>query len=117
MKANGGVSVMGKDENKNTPRQAVGCGRRHNIIRGLESALSTAIEKGMSAVTLSKRVSKYLRDFDSLKKDYKKRFGTATDIHDCEYRSARLARSEINMAYRNAEQLRWQQMDFILGSL
>ena len=59
---------MGKDENKNTPRQAVGCGRRHNIIRGLESALSTAIEKGMSAVTLSKRVSKYLRDLTHLKR-------------------------------------------------
>ena len=83
--------------------------------KGLETTLSTAIERGMSAVVLSKRVSKYLRDFDSLKKDYKKRFGTATDIHDCEYRSVRLARSEINMAYRNAEQLRWQQMDFILG--
>lgn len=83
--------------------------------KGLEATLSTAIERGMSAVVLSKRVSKYLRDFDSLKKDYKKRFGTATEAKDCEYRSIRLARSEINMAYRNAEQLRWQQMDFILG--
>lgn len=83
--------------------------------QGLESAISTAIEKGMSAVILSKKVSKYLNDFDSLKKDYKKRFGTATEAKDCEYRSIRLARSEINMAYRNAEQLRWQQMDFILG--
>lgn len=83
--------------------------------RSLEAAISTAIEKGTSAVTLSKQVSKYLQDFPSLKKDYGKRFGKATDIHDCEYRSARLARSEINMAYRRAEQLRWQQMDFIIG--
>lgn len=83
--------------------------------RGLEHTLSVAIEKGMSAVALSKRVSKYLRDFDSLRKDYGSRFGRATDIHDCEYRSVRLARSEINMAYRNAEQLRWSQMDFIIG--
>lgn len=82
---------------------------------GLESALSTAIERGMSAVILSKKVSKYLKDFDSLKKDYKQKFGTATKAKDCEYRSIRLARSEINMAYRSAEQLRWQQMDFILG--
>ena len=83
--------------------------------RGLEHTLSVAIEKGMSAVTLSKRVSKYLEDFPSMKKDYGERFGRATDIHDCEYRSIRLARSEINMAYRSAEQMRWEQMDFIIG--
>ena len=82
---------------------------------GLEHTLSVAIEKGMSAVTLSKRVSKYLNDFDTMKADYGKRFGKATNIYDCEYRSVRLARSEINMAYRNAEQLRWSQMDFIIG--
>lgn len=82
---------------------------------GLEHTLSVAIEKGMSAVTLSKRVSKYLNDFDTMKADYGKRFGKATNIYDCEYRSIRLARSEINMAYRNAEQLRWSQMDFIIG--
>ena len=83
--------------------------------RGLEHTLSVAIEKGMSAVTLSKRVSKYLEDFPSMKKDYGERFGRVTDIHDCEYRSIRLARSEINMAYRSAEQMRWEQMDFIIG--
>lgn len=81
----------------------------------LESALSLAIERGTDAITLSKQVSKYLADFDSLKADYKEKFGTATDIHDCEYRSIRLARSEINMAYRTAEQARWQQFDFVVG--
>lgn len=86
-----------------------------NYKQGLEFALSSAIEKGMSAVTLSKRVSRYLNDFESLRKDYKARYGKAVDCHDCEYRSIRLARSEINMAYRTAEQTRWQQMDFILG--
>lgn len=83
--------------------------------RGLEAAISSAIEKGMSAVTLSKRVSKYLNDFPSLKADYKERFGKAVDCHDCEYASIRLARSEINMAYRTAEQKRWEQMDFVVG--
>lgn len=86
-----------------------------NYKQGLEFALSSAIEKGMSAVTLSKRISRYLNDFESLRKDYKERYGKAVDCHDCEYRSIRLARSEINMAYRTAEQTRWQQMDFILG--
>lgn len=81
----------------------------------LEYAISSAIQKGTSAVTLSKRVSKYLQNFDSLQKDYKERFGKAVTCNDCEYRSIRLARSEINMAYRTAEQKRWEQMDFVVG--
>lgn len=81
----------------------------------LEAAISCAIQKGTSAVTLSKQISKYLLDFPSLQKDYKRMYGKASDIKDCEYRSARLARSEINMAYRTAEQARWQQFDFVVG--
>lgn len=81
----------------------------------LEEAISCAIHKGTSAITLSKQISKYLLDFPKLQKDYKERFGTASTAKDCEYRSIRLARSEINMAYRQAENLRWQQMDFIVG--
>jgi len=86
-----------------------------NMVREMEYCISSAIQKGMSAVTLSKRVSKYLHDFPSLQKDYKQKYGKAVDCHDCEYRSIRLARSEINMAYRSAEQERWKQMDFIKG--
>lgn len=81
----------------------------------LEATISTAIEKGMSAVTLSKRISKYLNDWPSLQADYQEKFGKATNCYDCEYRSIRLARNEINIAYRTAEQLRWKQFDFILG--
>ncbi len=84
-------------------------------MRELEGALSVSIEKGTDAKTVSKRVSKYLKDFPSLQKDYTEQFGKANDIHDCEYRSIRLARSEINMAYRSAEQERWKQFDFIKG--
>ena len=83
--------------------------------KGLESAISCAIQKGTSAITLSKMVSKYLTDFPSLQKGYKRMYGTAADIKDCEYRSIRLARSEINMAYRTAEQTRWGQFDFVVG--
>lgn len=86
-----------------------------NYRQEMEYAISSAIEKGTSAVTLSKRLSKYLHDFPSLQKDYKDKFGKAADCHDCEYRSMRLARSEINMAYRTAEQERWRQMDFVVG--
>lgn len=81
----------------------------------LENTISTAIDKGQSAVVLSKRISKYLNDFPSLKKDYGEKFGKAINSRDCQYASIRLARTEINMAYRKAEQLRWQQFDFILG--
>lgn len=81
----------------------------------LEAAISCAVEKGVSARTLSKKISQYLKDFDSLRADYTERYGKATRAKDCEYRSMRLARSEINMAYRTAEQTRWQQMDFIVG--
>lgn len=81
----------------------------------LEAAISCAIEKGTSAVTLSKHISRYLVNFPELQKDYKERFGRATDVHDCEYNSMRLARTEINMAYREAENERWRQMDFVVG--
>lgn len=81
----------------------------------MEHCLSSAIEKGTSAVKLSKRLSKYLADYPSLKKDYKEKFGKAVKCSDCEYRSIRIARSEINMAYRTAEQERWKQFDFVLG--
>lgn len=86
-----------------------------NYTQGLEAALSTAIGKGTDAVTLSKRVSKYLHDYPSLKADYTEKFGTAANILDCEWRSARLARTEINMAYRKADAERWSQMDFVVG--
>lgn len=81
----------------------------------LEATISTAIEKGMSASTLSKRISRYLKDWPSLQADYQERYAKATRCHDCEYNSIRLARNEISMAYRTAEQLRWQKFDFILG--
>lgn len=83
--------------------------------QGLEDAISCAIQKGTSAVTLSKQISKYLQDFPQLQKDYKERFGKASRAKDCEYRSIRLARSEINMSYRQAENQRWSQMDFVVG--
>ena len=81
----------------------------------LEEILSVSIEKGIDAVTLSKRVSKYLWDFPSMQAAYEEKFGHASRAKNCEYRSIRLARSEINMAYRTAEQERWRQFDFVIG--
>jgi hypothetical protein len=81
----------------------------------MEAAIAASMEKGISAVQLSKKLSKYLTDFDRLKADYTERHGKSAKIEDCEYRSARLARTEINMAYRSAEQERWRQLDFVVG--
>lgn len=81
----------------------------------LEETISLGIQKGTSAVTLSKKISQYLKDFDKIREDYTEKFGKASRVKNCEYRSMRLARSEINMAYRTAEQERWKRMDFILG--
>lgn len=82
---------------------------------GLEAAVSLGAGSGVSAIELSKRISKYLNNFPKLRKDYTAKFGKAIDILDCEYQSARLARTEINIAYRTAEQTRWSQMDFVVG--
>ena len=81
----------------------------------MEQTISTAIERGQSAVFLSKRISKYLSDYPSMKADYAEKYGKAVSCLDCQYASIRLARTEINMAYRKAEQIRWKQFDFILG--
>ena len=54
--------------------------------QGLEDAISCAIQKGTSAITLSKQISKYLQDFPKLQKDYKALFGKASKAKDCEYR-------------------------------
>lgn len=89
--------------------------QQEDVKKSLERALSTGIEKGMSAVKLSKRVSQYLNDYPLLAKDYKKKYGRAIDVSGCEYRSVRLARNELNMAYRAAEQERWRNLDFIKG--
>lgn len=81
----------------------------------LEDTISVAIQRGMSAVTLSKRISQYLQNYPKLKQDYGEKFGNAIRCRDCEYKSIRLARTEINMSYRMAEQERWRNLDFVLG--
>ena len=86
-----------------------------SLKKELECTISTAIDKGQSAVVLSKRISQYLTDYPSMKADYEEKFGHAIKCKDCQYASMRLARTEINMAYRTAEQNRWRQFDFILG--
>lgn len=84
-------------------------------IKELESAISVAIGKGTDAKTLSKQVTNLFLDYAKLDKEYKLKFGEPIPSKNIQYQAMRLARSEINMAYRDAEQARWRDMPFVLG--
>lgn len=94
----------------------------------LELALSLGISEGKSAAELSRDIRKYLNEPSRLFRRVRNQYGelalskSAKSYHPGEgvYRSSyknalRLARTEINMAYRTADQVRWQQLDFVVG--
>ncbi|ROT19600.1 hypothetical protein EEL53_10170 [Muribaculaceae bacterium Isolate-114 (HZI)] len=98
----------------------------------LEEAITAAIAPGTSAMSLAAQVKKYLKEPDKRFRRIKEKMedGTikwhlsknAKAYHPGQgvYRSSarnaqRLARTEINMAYRTAEQERWKQFDFVVG--
>ena len=100
--------------------------------RELEESITAAIAPGTSAVQLAAQVKQYLREPDKRFRRIKEKMedGTvrwnlsnhAKAYHPGQgvYRSStrnaqRLARTEINMAYRTAEQKRWEQFDFVVG--
>lgn len=81
----------------------------------IEAAVALAIKQGTSAIELSKRIMDWLDEPEEMRNAMRNHFSNAEHIKDCEYRAARLARSEINMAYRTSEQTRWLQSDFVVG--
>ncbi|GIJ96562.1 hypothetical protein CAPN001_11310 [Capnocytophaga stomatis] len=94
----------------------------------IETALDVGLGEGKSAAELSKDVRENLQNPDALFRRVRDKRGQlvlskkAQDFHPGTgvYRSAhknamRLTRSEINMAYREADWKRWQSMDFIVG--
>ncbi len=94
----------------------------------LEESISVAIEPGISAVELAAKIKPYLNEPNKRFRRIRDKFGVlqlsdnAVAYHPGRgvYRSSarnaqRLARTEINMAYRHAEQLRWSQIDFVVG--
>lgn len=94
----------------------------------IESAISVALEDGKSAQQLSRDVREYLNYPDKLfrrVRDKKgnlhlsqaaKAFHPGPGMYRSSYKNAmRLARTEINMSYREAEQTRWEQLDFVVG--
>lgn len=94
----------------------------------LEMAIDVAYKKGTSAQELARQIKKYLNEPDQLFRHYRDKNGAmqlskkAAAYHPGQgvYRSSlknaqRLARTEINMAYRAADLERWQGLDFVIG--
>lgn len=94
----------------------------------LEESITAAIAPGTSAMELAAQVKKYLKEPDKRFRRVRDKYGNlqlsnnAKAYHPGQgvYRSSarnaqRLARTEINMAYRTAEQTRWKQFDFVVG--
>ena len=117
---------------KNVQTEALRSARVWNLSKQykteLEMALDIAISEGTPANELATSLKKYLRNPDTLFRRYRDKNGVlqlsqkAKEYHSGQgvYRSAyknaeRLARTEINMAYRMADIERWQSMDMIAG--
>lgn len=96
--------------------------------RHIEWALSVGIAEGRSATNISRDVRSYLIEPDRLFQRVRDRYGNlvlskpASAYHPGQgvYRSSyqnaiRMARTEVNGAYREADHIRWQQLDFIVG--
>ena len=107
-------------------------GRVWNITRQfkqqIELSLSVGISEGRSAANISRDVRAYLNDPDKLFRKVRNAFGEKVlskkgmsyhpgqGVYRSSYQNAmRMARTEINSAYMEADYIRWQQLDFIVG--
>ncbi|MBD5207969.1 MAG: hypothetical protein HDS79_06855 [Bacteroidales bacterium] len=98
----------------------------------MEEAITASIAPGVSAVSLAADVNKYLKEPEKRFRRIKEKMEDGTikwhlskpakayhpgrGVYRSSARNAqRLARTEINMAYRTAEQTRWRQFDFVVG--
>lgn len=95
----------------------------------MELAMTVSIGEGESASHISRQVRKYLQEPDRLFRRVREassgnlRLSRAAEayhpgqgVYRSSYKNAmRLARTETNMAYRTADNLRWEQMEFVTG--
>lgn len=94
----------------------------------MELGIDIALGDGRSANALSRDLRQYLVDPDKLFRRVRDKHGNlvlsknAKAFHPGQgkYRSSyknamRLTRTEVNMAYRESDQLRWDKLDFIVG--
>lgn len=94
----------------------------------LESALDVGLGEGRNAAQLSRDVRENLKEPNRLFRRVRdkrgnlvlskaaKAFHPGQGVYRSSYKNAmRLTRSEINMAYRESDLLRWQSLDFVVG--
>lgn len=94
----------------------------------IETALDVGLGDGRSAVQLSQDVRENLKEPTRLFRRVRdkrgnlhlskaaKAFHPGQGVYRSSYKNAmRLTRSEINMAYRESDFLRWQSLDFVVG--
>lgn len=94
----------------------------------IEVGLDVGLGEGRSAQQLSRDLRQNLQNSDMLFRRVRdkrgnlqlsksaKAFNPGVGVYRSSYKNAmRLTRSEINMAYREADHLRWQQLDFVVG--
>ena len=94
----------------------------------LESALDVGLGEGRSADQLSRDVRENLKEPNRLFRRVRDKRGNLVlskaarafhpgqGVYRSSYKNAmRLTRSEINMAYRESDFLRWQSLDFVVG--
>ncbi len=119
-----------KDEGMNLSTRVWNLSQQYKV--ELEDSITAAIAPGMPAVELAAQVKRYLKEPDKRFRRIKEKMEDGTvkwhlsknakayhpgqGIYRSSARNAqRLARTEINMAYRTAEQTRWEQFDFVVG--
>lgn len=90
--------------------------------------IEQAIGTGMSADELSREIRSCLKEPNKLFRRVRDKYGNlrlsrnaqlyhpGQGVYRSSYKNAkRMTRSEINMAYRQSDYLRWQQLDFVVG--
>ena len=94
----------------------------------VELAIDTATGEGKSAAELSRDLRSCLQEPDRLFRRVRDKYGNlhlskaaklyhpGQGVYRSSYKNAmRMTRTEINMAYRQSDHMRWQQLDFVVG--
>lgn len=94
----------------------------------IEMGIDVALKEGMSASTLSRKIRANLQNPNNLFRRIRnkhgnlhlskmaKRYSPGAGAYRSSYKNAmRMARTEINMAYRTSDNVKYQQFDFVLG--
>lgn len=94
----------------------------------IEMGLDLGLRDGLPATALARDLKKYLQEPDKLFRRVRdehgqlhlskkaKAYHPGAGVYRSSHKNAmRLARTETNMAYRNSDYERWQQLDFVVG--